>query len=74
MKDMEQYKILCRVKSKPLMSRYPYISMNQGDVVKTLNKIELVYQHLTPLLIEKSKVKKRGGGGGDSKITVITMS
>jgi hypothetical protein len=70
MTKLSDYEILCKIKPKSLKTRYPYTTMTDEQIIKTLNRIELVYQHLTPQLIEKSKIVK--SGGGLNSITVIT--
>lgn len=69
MPKLDDYKILCQVKPKSLQTKFPYASMDDEQISKTLKRIELVYQHLVPHLVEKSKSKK---GGGIKQITVVT--
>ena len=69
MTKLSQYDILCKIKPKSLATKYPYVTMSNEQVVKTLKRIELVYQHLTPYLVEKSKSIR---GGRSKQIIVIT--
>ena len=68
MSKLDNYKTLCKIKPKSMKTKYPYAAMSEEQVLKTLKRIELVYQHLTPQLVERSKSKH----GGKKQITIVT--
>lgn len=70
---LKYYSQLLKVKPKKLQSRYPFSSMDAELVQKTLKRIELVYQDLTPevsAFVRGDRRGRRTGGGGG--VTVIT--
>lgn len=72
MSKLKDYDILCQVKPKSLITKYPYTPLSNEQILKTLNRIELVYQHLSPVLVKKSKNKSGGGKAVTNKIIVFT--
>lgn len=81
---LEYYNELLKVKPRALQSKYPFSAMDEKDVARTLKRIELVYQNLTPTVsafVRKDSDSKSGKtdtwkkkrGGGDHTITIFTM-
>jgi hypothetical protein len=81
---LENYNKILKVKPNVLKSKYPFSAMGEEDVIKTLKRIELVYQNLTydmsayvrtDINNKNNKTSrwknKRGGGGGT--ITIFTI-
>jgi hypothetical protein len=81
---LENYNKILKVKPNVLKSKYPFSAMGEEEVIKTLKRIELVYQNLTSDMSayvrtdinnknnKTSRWKnKRGGGGGT--ITIFTI-
>jgi hypothetical protein len=80
---LRNYKEMLKIKPKHLKSKYPFTAMDEDEVIRTLKKIELVYQDLTPTVsafVIKYDDNKEGKtntwkkkGGGDNSIVVFTM-
>lgn len=77
-----QYYEILKIKPKELQTKYPFSAMDDEDVAKTLKRIELVYQNLTPgvsafILDDESKSGKtkkwKTKMGGGSPITIFTL-
>lgn len=66
---LKDYRILCQVKPKSLQTKYPYTSINDEHITKTMKRINLIYKHLTPEHVKKEK--KKIGGGKYDQITVV---
>ena len=68
-----QYTEIRKVKQQEFQYKYPFSDMDEGDVVKTLKQIELVYQNVTStrsVIVKKGRVKK---GGGNNTIVIFTL-
>ncbi len=74
---LRNYTDLLRVKPPYLKSHYPYSTMDEETVAKTLKQIELVYQNLSPdviVYVPKTDVDRgKKKGGGMHPITIFTM-
>jgi hypothetical protein len=58
------YNDILKVKPQHLKSKYPFVSMNNEEVIHTMKQIELVYQNLVR---GEPTYKKNGKNGKDKK-------
>ena len=71
---LEYYNTLLNIKVPENKLDYPYNFMEEGEVIKTLKQIELVYQHLSPQgPVFKDKNYKKKGGIVKHPITVLLL-
>lgn len=73
---LQYYEELLKIKPLQLQTKYPFSAMDEEKVSKTLKSIELEYQQLKHVFVDRNagrkKNTKRGGGIG-GKILVFTM-
>ena len=81
---LDHYNELLKIKPQRLQSKYPFSTMDEEEVIKTMKQIELVYQNITPEVSafvrgddgsksgKTDRWKKKKGGGSDP-ILIFTV-
>lgn len=68
---LKYYNEMLKVKPKASQTKYPYIQMDEGEIIKTMKEIDMTYQNLKGFYTDNERPRR--GGGGDGRIVIFTM-
>lgn len=67
---LKYYKEILKVKPKESQTKYPYVKMDEGEIIKTMKEIDMTYQNLKGFYTDNRHLRR---GGGDGRIVIFTM-
>ena len=70
---LKYYNELLKVKPNHLQTKYPYIEMDEGEIIETMKEIEMTYQNIQKIYTDNNRPRVRVGGNEDGIITVFAM-